>query len=157
MRGRHSYMLLSILSVRFTLEEAPRWLLAWIIGFVGVMAFGRGIDLALDPTTGTEILAFANILGANNWGWVQAAASITVIIMLSARWTVGIIAAQIASIGVWLAYSISIGQALIHIVPTEGGVRNFLIPMTLTGLYVLSLLATTAQLRRKAATDGRLS
>ncbi|MCT1448474.1 hypothetical protein M3G43_14540 [Brevibacterium casei] len=155
MRGRHSYMLSSIFSVRFGLEAAPRWFLVWIIGFVSAMSLGRGLDLALDPTTGTEILAYANILGANTWGWVQTGVSATVLLMLANRWTVGLITAQIASTAVWLAYAVSILQALIGILPTEGGLRNFIIPLTLAGLYTLSFIATTAQLRRRAATDGR--
>lgn len=156
MRGRHAYMLQSILSVRFTLEEAPRWLLTVTIVWVAVMALGRGLDLALDPTTSSEVLAYANVLGANTWGWIQTSVSVAVLLMLAARFTVGIIATQIASVAVWLAYSISIFQALINIVATEGGLRNALIPLTLAGLYFIVFLATTAQLRRMAATDGRV-
>ena len=39
------------------------------IVWVAVMALGRGLDLALDPTTSSEVFAYANVLGANTWGW----------------------------------------------------------------------------------------
>ena len=152
--GRHSYLVRSIFTERYSLREAPPWLLPTLLTWVSAGALIRGIDLGLDPSTDNEVFAYANILGANTWGWIQAVASGSVLLMMTTRWAVGVLAAQLLSIIAWLAYAIVVLQAVMGVLTAEGGLRNAIVPLVTAGLYVITFVASTQLLRQRAARDG---
>jgi len=154
MTGRHSYSVSSMFAVKYGFEKAPEWFLTFIIAWVSTGALVRGIDLGLDPSTRNEVYAYANILGANTWGWIQATTALIVLMMLACRWAVGMLAAQLAAIMVWTAYAIVVLQAVLGVVATDGGVRNAVVPLITGGTYLATFIATTDQLRKQVATDG---
>lgn len=153
MRGRHTYKLTSIMSVRYRLQAAPQWFLPFITMWVTVGAFSRGVDLAVDPSTSSELFAYANIIGANAWGWIQAAVSGLLLIMILSRWTVGILGALILSTTVWFAYSVVIFQAVAGVITIEGGLRNGVVPLITAGVMLAAFLAISRQLRNNVAND----
>lgn len=141
-------------AIRYGLEKAPEWFLTVIIAWVSTGALIRGIDLGLDPSTTNEVYAYANILGANTWGWIQATTAVFVLITLASRWAVGMLAAQLAAIMVWTAYAIVVLQAVLSVFVTDGGFRNAVVPLITAGIYLATFIATTEQIRQGVAADG---
>lgn len=154
MTGRHRYSVGSMFAVRYRFWRAPEWFLSFAIVWVSAGALVRGIDLGLDPATTNEVYAYANILGANTWGWIQATTAAFVLITLAARWAVGMLAAQLAAIMAWTAYAIVVLQAVLGVFVTDGGFRNAVVPLITAGIYLATFIATTEQLRQEVAADG---
>lgn len=155
MRGRHSYMLLSILRVKFRLEPAPEWLLTALLIILAGRGLGSGLDLALDPDTSSDIYAYADIIGANMWGWLQATASMLLIAALASRWISAILATQVVITTIWFVYGIAIFQGTLPIITEAGGLRNAFNPWATAGCLFVAFLATVDQMRRRIARDGR--
>lgn len=155
MRGRHSYMLLSILRVKFRLEPAPEWLLTALLIILAGRGLGSGLDLALDPETSSDIYAYADIVGANTWGWLQALASVLLLLAMASRWLSAILATQVVITAIWFVYGIAIFQGTLPIITEAGGLRNAFNPWATAAVMFIGFLATVDQMRRRIARDGR--
>lgn len=155
MRGRHSYAMLSILREKFRLEPAPEWLLTAILLVIAGRGLGSGLDLALDPDTSSDIYAYADIVGANTWGWLQALASVLLLIALASRWLSAILATQVVITTIWFVYGIAIFQGTLPIITEAGGLRNAFNPWATAGCLFVAFLATVDQMRRRIVRDGR--
>ena len=155
MRGRHSYDLLTVLREQFRREPAPDWLLSGILLIIGVWGLGRGLDLALDPDTSAEIYAFADVVGANTWGWIQAAASAALLAALASRWLTAVLVAEVIAVAAWFVYGIARCRGALPLLADEGGLRNAFVPWSTASCLFIAFLATVDQMRRRIARDGR--
>lgn len=140
-------------TARWSAHEAPEWVTPIMKCIIATTAVIKGIDLMLDPTTTSEVFAYANLFGTDSWGAVQAATGALVLIFLTTRLRAGLIISLGLCMVVWGMYASVIAQAVLPNIMMEGGLRNIAGPGGHAAMFILAFMVSVRQYRT-AATEG---
>ncbi|MCQ9384460.1 hypothetical protein [Brevibacterium moorei] len=134
-------------------RQPQYWLFPAAALAAGLYSLIAGVDLAIDQTTENEVFAFANLVGTQAWGIMQAIAGALVVGTILFRWIAGIIISTALAGTVWLMWAWVLLQGTLRVFAEQGGLRIVAAPAFVCVMFWL-LFVTAVVAHKEEEADA---